>query len=104
MSTQKSDISNKLSYRLAGPDDLPILRRLRVECGWGLEKLEKYWGSDDHPLCLFSLEGDEEMDIIGMGGWILEDPDDSEAASRAGSAVGLCASPFLFRASLRTDS
>jgi hypothetical protein len=79
----------KLSYRLAASDDLPLLRRLRQECGWGAEILEEYWGNGDRPLCVFSLDRDGTLEDVGMGGWILEDPEDLEAASRASGAVEL---------------
>jgi hypothetical protein len=89
MTSAVPNISGKLSYRLVTPDDLPLLRRLREECGWGRSRLEKYWGSDDRPLCVFTLENEGEVEDIGMGGWILDNEEDPGATSRASGAVGL---------------
>ncbi len=80
-----------LSYRLAVDGDLDQLRDYRLECGWGLERLERFWGSPDRPLCVFSIvdQGGRAKDV-GMGGWILELEDDGEAASREYGSVQLC--------------
>ncbi|KAK4689139.1 hypothetical protein P7C73_g958, partial [Tremellales sp. Uapishka_1] len=80
----------ELSYRMAHEADLPLLRDYRAECGWGLERLEGQWGNPDRPLCILSVEQDGQKEDIGMGGWVLNDEEDQEAASRATHTVELC--------------
>ena len=85
----------QLRFRIAQGDDLNLLRRFRIECGWGEQRLEQYWGNPDRPLCVFTL-GDED---VGMGGWLLELPDPN-AASRSTGAVQI--STFLSAFSILT--
>jgi hypothetical protein len=81
----------RLQYRPATDSDLELLKRFRVECGWGLERLEKFWGDLDRPLCVFTLEG---QGVVGMGGWILELEGDPEAASREQRSVQISGLTF----------
>jgi hypothetical protein len=91
-----SSPATELLYHLAGPNDLPLLLQLREECGWGTQKLLKYWGDKDRPLCIFSLDVNGKTENVGMGGWILEDPEDLEAACRATGTVTLSEIVFFF--------
>ena len=79
----------KLKYRMAGAKDRTQLQEYRVECGWGTDRLERYWGDIDRPLAIFSIEADGREEDVGMGGWILEMQDDAEAASREHRSVQL---------------
>lgn len=74
-----------LGYRLATEADYELLRQLRKECGWGIEKLELSWGSPDWRFCVLTLEGGD----VGMGGWALDLPQEPEAASRETKTVHL---------------
>jgi hypothetical protein len=81
----------QLSYRLATREDLPFLRELRIECGWGIPKLEKYLGNPDWPHAIFTLHDvDGTAQDAGMGARVLHDPNDLEAASRETRTVYLC--------------
>lgn len=75
-----------LGYRLAGEGDYELLKQLRRECGWGLDKLEKRWRDPDWKFCILTLRGED----VGMGGWALDFPDDQETASRRDHTVYLC--------------
>lgn len=90
----KGDTPRALSYRAATHEDLPFLRQLRIECGWGLARLEQRFGSPNWPHIIFTLiEGDAPPQDVGMAAWVLENYEDPEAASRATNTVYLCKTP-----------
>ncbi|KAK4684035.1 hypothetical protein P7C73_g6174, partial [Tremellales sp. Uapishka_1] len=72
-----------LKYRPVQQKDYALLRQFRVECGWGIPKLDNHWLDPDWPLCVFYTETDDGQDEVGMGGWVLDMPEDQDAASRA---------------------
>ena len=78
-----------LSYRVATPNDLPLLRQYRTECGWGKDRVDATFGSEDWAYCVFSVERDGAKEDVGMGGWKLDDPEDQPHASRAQGIVCL---------------
>jgi hypothetical protein len=80
-----------ISYRRATLSDYELLKRYRVECGWGLERMEKdlrdEGGKGDTPLWIFSVPtlkkdgkgpsaGEED---VGMGGLVLDSEGQSES-------------------------
>ncbi|WWC85194.1 uncharacterized protein L201_000053 [Kwoniella dendrophila CBS 6074] len=73
-----------LSYRIATEDDRQLLLDLREECGWGKEKINAYLGNPDRPFCIFYLD---KHTVVGMGGWIIHNPNDLEAANREKGSV-----------------
>lgn len=75
-----------LVHRKASEIDYELLRSMRVECGWGLEKLEKYWNDPHRVYCVFQTDSGSD---VGMGCWILED-EDPELASKATDSVYIC--------------
>jgi hypothetical protein len=86
----KGSSAQSLTYRLAEEKDLPLLRQLRVECGWGVTKLEKHFENPNWVYVIFVLnEGKENAQDIGMGAWVLDDPSDSEVASRTTRTVNI---------------
>ncbi len=92
-----------LTYRIAVEADYPFLVSLRVECGWGLPKLEKTWRDPNVVYCVLVLgpdpsgaSGDDEpqgaeSEDIGMGCWMLEHAD-KDMANRESKTVYLCMS------------
>ncbi len=76
--------SLKLTARLVTDSDLDQLREYRIECGWGTDRLNRFWMHPDHPLCIYTLEQESDgvREDVGMGGWILEIEGDRKAASR----------------------
>jgi len=75
------------SYRKTRPDDLPFLLQLRKECGWGELKIKLGWESPDVEYIIFTLSDGENVEDIGMGGWVLNKDDDLETACRETGAV-----------------
>ena len=88
-----------LSYRVARKEDSPLLREMRIECGWGLEKLEKRLGNPDWIFCIFTKVIDGEAKDVGMGGWCMASPydgalpDEENLASREDKIVYLSECP-----------
>ena len=95
MTDKRIEPSSKLYLRLANQQDLPLLRDMRKECGWGVEKLEKQFGSDDWSFCIFLKEIGGETHEVGMGGWCLDNPRDQGLASRLDRTVYLSESIVL---------
>ncbi|WVR08218.1 hypothetical protein IAU60_005265 [Kwoniella sp. DSM 27419] len=84
-----------LRLRVAkGDEDLALLRRMRVECGWGGPKLEKNWVNPDCEFCLFQvpiLHGDSvesggyvELEYVGMACWLFQETDPTIADRETG--------------------
>jgi hypothetical protein len=77
-----------IHYRRATWQDHPILRQFRVECGWGLERMENdLKTADDTPLWVFSIvdtraSTEDGMVDIGMGGLVLESTAQPALANR----------------------
>jgi hypothetical protein len=93
-----------ISYRRATLSDYELLKRYRVECGWGLERMEKdlrdEGGKGDTPLWIFSVPtlkkdgkgpsaGEED---VGMGGLVLDSEGQRYMADRESRTVKLCES------------
>jgi hypothetical protein len=91
-----------ISYRRATLSDYELLKRYRVECGWGLERMEKdlrdEGGKGDTPLWIFSVPtlkkdgkgpsaGEED---VGMGGLVLDSEGQRYMADRTSRVVKLC--------------
>ena len=91
-----------LRYRRATWKDHALLHRYRVECGWGVERMESDLKTpEDTPLWVFSLEEENEKEEqgqgkqlidIGMGGLVLESIVEPLLASRATGSVKLSGS------------
>ncbi|WWD19939.1 hypothetical protein CI109_104411 [Kwoniella shandongensis] len=81
----------RLSYRVARPEDYPLLVQLRVECNWGVPDLERGWTNPNRVYCVFELASEEgESEDVGMGCWVLEE-DEPDVASRQTKSVHIAA-------------
>ena len=76
-----------LKYRIARKEDLPELKQLRIECGWGADIIETLWKDPYRIYCVYYLDNEDE--IVGMGSWVLEKLEDPEQASRSTKTVFL---------------
>lgn len=98
-----------ISYRRATWADHPLLKRYRLECGWGLERMERDLKEDrDTPLWIFSVpvrvehtgqvDGESEtlrdtkMEDVGMGGLVLDSDAQRFMADRESKTIKLCKS------------
>lgn len=103
-----------ISYRRATRSDYELLKRYRIECGWGLERMEKdlrdEGGKGDTPLWIFSVpasvasksvaskspqgwkggEQEQEKEDVGMGGLVLHAEGQRYMADRTSRTVKLC--------------
>lgn len=79
---------NDLRIRIATIEDRELLLSLRLECGWGGDKVQLNLGKDNYPYCIFTL-GPDETQVVGMAGWVLELEKDPETASRERKTVYL---------------
>lgn len=84
-------LQRKLSYRLAETDrDYDLLHDMRLECGWGADRLMAYRADPDRVLCILSMQAaDYETVDVGMGGWVLDMPKNQQTASREQGIVYL---------------
>lgn len=80
---------DSLTLRPAKPTDYDQLYQYRIQCGWGEERLKTYWQDPDRPLCILQISINGEERDIGMGGWILDVPEDQVIASRKTNTVEL---------------
>jgi hypothetical protein len=78
-----------LAFRPAKEADFDQLYQYRIQCGWGEARLKDHWQHPDRPLCIFYLVLDGKQTDIGMGGWILDVPDDQVIACRETHTVEL---------------
>lgn len=78
-----------LALRPVKATDFDQLYQYRLQCGWGEARLKDHWQHPDRPLCIFYITISGEHRDIGMGGWILDAPDDRAIACRETNTVEL---------------
>ncbi|WVF69408.1 hypothetical protein IAT40_004185 [Kwoniella sp. CBS 6097] len=85
---QASASDSTLTYRIAQEEDYPILVQLRIECGWGVPKLEHRWKDPNSIFCVLEAVTPRGKEDVGMACWLLED-EDPDIASRSRKSVHL---------------